>query len=234
MKNILYIVYTIFIASFLFVTLDVSQAETILGDIKLVDANGKTDIYPIISGDNIKYNRPGMIRVSGAALIVDEDANIKVTGHNGNVVFNIENGVVNFRVQPHKSIVYFKTMHGDFQSPGIVKASTSRVEGVIAVDEKETTLKLSEGALKAYTREGTKNVYEGDEIIMTAQAVLEENGDTEEIVTDNTDKETVPEEGIDNNLLGAVVFGGASATAITTTVILASRNGGDGPASRIE
>ena len=226
----------LFIAgTLLFLNLDVSSADTLLGKITLVSSDGKTEVYPLISGNKVEYGQRSLIRVTGGTFVVEKDSDLIVVGQDENLAFRIENGVIHFRIQPNKAVVSFNTRNGSFKTPGVVKAAHSIIEGTITVNEKETVLVLSEGALQALTIEGTETVNAGDRIVLASQAgndenPVEENGNSETLSGSNANSTGENEEDDEGNLGGAAVFGGASAAAITGAIIgtTTSGNGGGG------
>ncbi|NIP40435.1 MAG: hypothetical protein GTN39_02855 [Candidatus Aenigmarchaeota archaeon] len=230
-----------FTASLLFINLDVSSADTLLGKLTLIGSDGKTEVYPLFSGNKIEYGQKALIRISGGTFVVEEGADLEVTGQDENLVFKIENGIIHFRIQPHKAIVSFNTRNGNFQTPGIIKASASLVQGTITVNEKETVLELSEGTLQALTQEGIKTVEAGDRMLLVSQAVVDKNSGEESVTVEtNQDTPGEPAEGSDDSSLGgAAVFGGATAAVITGAIIGGAtagdgNGGGDTVASPVE
>lgn len=245
-------VFVLTAAVLLFIIPGFSSAETLLGKLTLIGADGRTDVYPLVSGNKIAYGQRALLRVAGGTFVVEEGSDLTVAGQDENLSFRIGNGIIHFRIQPHKTVISFNTRNGNFKTPGVVKAASSIIEGTITVNEKETVLELSEGSMQALTAEGVETVNAGDRVVLVTQAVLEEspagengNSDSETPADDNpdqnadgnADQNAGNEDGGDGDLAGAAVFGGTTAAAITGTVIGASTNGnarGDKTASTVE
>lgn len=222
-------------AALLFMIPAVSSAEALLGKVTLVGTDGRTDVYPLVSGGKIAYGQKALLRVTGGTFVVEEGSDLIVAGQEKQLAFRIENGIVHFRIQPQKAVIAFNTKNGNFKTPGVVKAASSIIEGTITVNEKETVLELSEGSMQALTTEGIETVNAGDRMLLVAQAVIDENQ-----VGENANAETPPvsnstasnvDESKDDdggNLGGAAVFGGATAAVITGTIIGATTTSGNG------
>ncbi len=175
MKDIFSLASLFFTLFLLFLSINISSANTLLGSVTLVGTDGGDDVYPIVSGNKIAYGQRALIRVTGGSFVVEEGSDLVVTGQKEHLAFRIENGIIRFRIQPYKAVFSFNTRNGSFKTPEIVKASTSIVEGEITVTEKETILELSEGALQALTIDGLETVNAGDRILLVAQTVVDES-----------------------------------------------------------
>lgn len=253
MSRIFTLVSLFLTASLLFISMNTSSADTLLGSVTLMRTDGVADVYPLVSGNKIAYGQKALIRVAGGSFVVEEGSDLVVTGQEEHLAFGIENGITYFRIQPHKAVVSFNTENGSFKTPGIVKASTSIVEGKIMVNEDETILELSEGSLQALTTDGIETVNAGDRIAMVAQAVIDESPAVENGSTDpptTVAKTYQCSDGIDNDndgftdypddpgcesadddqegglspFVAPAVIGVTAATAITTVVIVTSNN----------
>ncbi len=262
MSRIFTLVSLFLTASLLFISINTSSADTLLGSVTLMRTDGVADVYPLVSGNKIAYGQKALIRVAGGSFVVEEGSDLVVTSQEEHLAFDIENGITYFRIQPHKAVISFNTENGSFKTPGIVKASTSIVEGKIMVNEDETILELSEGSLQALTTDGIETVNAGDRITMVAQAVIDEspaveNGSTDPPTTvaktyqcsdgidnDNDGFTDYPEdpgcesadddqEGGLNPYVAPVIIGVTTAAAITTVVIVTSNNNKDRSASII-
>ncbi len=239
MKSILSLVSLFIITSLLFININPTSADTLLGRVTLISTDGKTDLYELSSGDKLTYGQKALIRTTGATFMTEKGTELEVLGQRGNLTLQIEKGIIHFRIQPHKALVSFNTKNGDFATPRIVKASTSIVEGSIMVNEKETILELSEGSLQALTDKGVETVKAGDKLLIVSQGTLEEsveqNGETVEVASSENSNDA-SEEDDDNSLAGPLIIGGVGAAAITGAIIGASTsgNGGDRRSSPIQ
>ncbi|GJM16863.1 MAG: hypothetical protein DHS20C13_21900 [Thermodesulfobacteriota bacterium] len=240
MKSIFSLVSLFIITSLLFININTTSADTLLGRVTLIGTDGKTDLHNLSSGDKLTYGQKALIRTSGATFMTEKGTELEVQGQRGNLTLQIEKGIIHFRIKPHKALVSFNTKNGDFATPRIVKVSTSIVEGSIMVNETETILELSEGSLQALTDKGVETVKAGDKLLIVSQGTLEEsveqNGETTVEVASSENSNDASEEDDDNSLAGAAIFGGVGAAAITGAIIGASTsgNGGDGRASPIQ
>lgn len=237
MKNIFSLASLFLIVSLLFISIDTSSADTQLGKI-MFETNGRNDILPLFSGNKVAYGKKTLIKTPGTAFVAEKGSELEVLGQNENLTLLIEKGIIHFRLIPHKALVSFNTKNGDFKTPGIVKASTSIIEGTIIVNEKETILELSEGDLEALTDKGVETIKAGDRLIISQsdlESNVEQNGKTVEVASTNSSNDSSEEDG-GNSLAGPAIIGGAGAAAITGAIIGASTsgNGGDGTASPIQ
>ncbi|MEX0998718.1 MAG: hypothetical protein WD000_01975 [Thermodesulfobacteriota bacterium] len=237
MKNIFSLVLLFLITSLLFVNVDTSSANTQLGSV-MFKTDGSNDILPLFSGNKIAYGKEILIKTPGTAFIAEKGSELEVLGQNENLTLVIEKGIIHFRIIPHKALVSFNTKNGDFKTPGIVKASTSIIEGTILVNGKETLLELTEGELEALTDKGVETVKAGDGVLIMAQGDLEgnadQNGETVEVASSDNSND---EKDDNNSLAGPAIIGGVGAAVITGAIIGAStsgNNGGDSVASPIQ
>lgn len=244
----LFSIFLIF--TLLFINIEITSADTLLGKLTLIGTDGSANVYPLVSGNKIAYGQRALIRVAGGTLVVEEGSDLIVAGLDENLAFRIENGVIHFRIQPHRTVISFNTRNGNFKTPGVVKAASSMIEGKIAVSRKETVLELYEGSMQALTAEGIETVESGKRKVLVAQADLEESPGGENGPT-NSASTSPCSDGIDNDndgfvdfpddpgcesaddvneanygLTGAAVFGGVTAAAITGAIIGASTSGG--------
>jgi len=223
MSRIFNLVSLFLATSLMFISINASSANTLLGSVTLMGTDGVADVHALVSGNKIAYGQEALIRVAGGTFVVEEGSNLVVAGQGEHLAFRIENGIIHFRFQPHKAVISFNTRNGSFKTPGIVKASTSIVEGKITVNENETILELSEGALQALTTEGIETVNAGDRILLVAQAVVDESPAGE---NGSTDPPT-GDQGAGPYVVAPLVIG----AGVIIAVVVASK---DGTASRIE
>lgn len=223
----------------LFISFEIASAETLLGKVTLLRADGRTDVYPLVSGKQIAYSEKALIRLSGATFVAEKGSVLEVIDQGEQLSIDIEKGVVHFRIQPHKAVISFVTKDGSFDTPRIVTADTSVIEGTITVNEKGTTVELADGSVAALTTEGLKTVNAGERIQLAQSDVEGESTvETEDVVVDTPAEE--PETGETGeggpDLTGAAVFGTATAGAFAGAIIVASTSdgGGDTVASPIE
>jgi len=240
MKSIFNLASLLLTVFLLFVSIEASSANTPLGRVTLIGADGGTDIYNLSSGDKLTYGQKALIRTTGATFVAEKGSDLEVLGQKGHLTLQIEKGVIHFRIQPHKTLISFNTKNGNFKTPGIVKASTSIVEGTIMVNEDETILEIVEGSLQALTDNGVETVNAGDKLLIVSQGALEEdveqNGGTKE-VADNGNDASGEGGDDDQSLAGPAIIGGVGAVAITGAIIGAStsgNNGGDSTSSPIQ
>ena len=175
MKGISNLVLLFLTTFILLISVNISSSNILLGNVTLIGTDGRANVYPLISGNKISYGQEAFIRVAGGSFVVEEGSDLVVVDEGEHLAFRIENGIIHFRIQPHKAVFSFNTRNGSFKTPGIVKAGTSIVEGKITATEKETILELSEGALQALTTEGIETVNAGDRIVLVAQTVIDES-----------------------------------------------------------
>ncbi|GJM16859.1 MAG: hypothetical protein DHS20C13_21860 [Thermodesulfobacteriota bacterium] len=237
MKSIFSLASLFIITSLLFININTTSANTQLGRI-MFETDGRNDILPLFSGNKVAYGKKTLIKTPGTAFVAEKGSELEVLGQNENLTLVIEKGIIHFRIIPHKALVSFNTKNGDFKTPGIVKASTSTIEGTIMVNDKETILELSEGDLEALTDKGIETVNAGDRLIIVSQGDLvetnvEQNGEAVEVASTDSSNDSSEED--DNSLAGAAIFGGVGAAAITGAIIGASTsgNGGDRRASPV-
>lgn len=233
--------YSCLAAALLFITLGTASADTLLGKVTLLRADGRTDIYPVVSGKKIAYSEKALIRLPGATLVAEEGAVLEVADQSGGFDVGIEKGVIHFRIQPQKAVISFITRDGSFDTPRIVTASSGVIEGTIKVDDKGTTLEMADGSVSVLTTDGVRTINAGEDIVLAQSNIDSETpAETEDADANVPAEDTNPEEnGPDGNkgadYTAAAVMGTAGAGAITGVIIgVTTGNGGDSVASPIE
>lgn len=236
-------IYSCLAAALLFITFGSASAETLLGKVTLIRADGGTDVYPVVSGKKIAYPEQALIRLTGATFVAEEGSVLEIADQGESLGIGIEKGVIHFRIQPHKAVISFMTKDGSFDTPRIVTASSGVIEGTINVDEKGTTLKMADGSVSVLTADGVKTVTAGEGIVLAQSSIEgEPAAETEEVVVDMPAEDTEPEEnGTPGNSKGsdytaAAVMGTATAGAVAGVIIgvTTGNGGGDSVASPIE
>ncbi len=178
----------------LFISLEIASAETLLGKVTLLGADGRTDVYPVVSGKKIAYGEKALIRLAGATFVAEEGSALEVIDQGEQLGIDIEKGVVHFRIQPHRTVISFVTKDGSFDTPRVVTADTSVIEGTITVNEKGTTVELADGSVAALTTDGLRTVNAGERIqLAQSQVDGESTVETENVVVDTPAEE--PEAG---------------------------------------
>ncbi|HEX9665650.1 MAG TPA: hypothetical protein VGA95_03735 [Thermodesulfobacteriota bacterium] len=209
------------------------HAATILGKVAIFTSPSKPEIYPLVSGNKMTYDHKALIRINGGTLVAEKGTILEAFDEGNKVIFQIEKGIINFRIQPHKTIVSFNTKDGVIFSPEIVRANESIIEGRIVVTETDTILELSEGTLEVLTPQGPRTIKAGERFLL-AQAVIDES---EGELADATDKNNPSDDdlnadGTDGLSTGATI--GVVGTVITAAIVgpivaaTTSDNGGGG------
>lgn len=236
--------YSCLAAAILFITFGTASAETLLGKVTLVRADGRTDVYPVVSGKQIAYSEQALIRLTGATFVAEKGSVLEVADEGGSLGIGIDKGVIHFRIQPHKAVISFITKDGSFDTPRIVTASGGVIEGTIRVDKNGTTLEMADGSVSVLTSDGVKTINAGEGIVLAQSSIEDESVvETEEVVVDMPAGDTKEEESStsgNNNksdYTAAAVMGTAAAGAVAGVIIgvtTGNDNGGDTVASPIE
>ncbi|MDA2919006.1 hypothetical protein MYX76_05850 [Desulfobacterota bacterium AH_259_B03_O07] len=164
--------YLFFIIVALLINLQALNAASLLGKVAVYTSPSNPEIFPLVSGNRMSYGHRALIRISGGTFIAEKGTVLEAIDEGEKVIFQIEKGILNFRFQPHKTIVSFNTKDGVISPPKIVKANSSIVEGRIVVSENSTVLDLSEGTLAALSSKGLTEISAGKKIIL-AQATID-------------------------------------------------------------
>jgi len=230
------------------------SADALLGNVTTVGANGKKEVFPIVSGDEISYPDRALIRITGGTFVAEQGSRLSVAEDGRLLNLRIDSGTVHFRIQPEKAVISFVTKDGTLATPEVVKASRSFIEGTVNVTPDGTIVELSDGELALATTEGPVTVEAGDRVRLVAQSVVDDT------VVAQSDPQTVPPpaasdveystEGYEaeatpppaegsSSVVGPVIFGTVAAGAIAGAVIAASvgddnGGGGDGVGSPFE
>ncbi len=235
--------YSCLAAALLFITLGTASAETLLGKVTLVRADGSRDVYPVVSGKKIAYREQALIRLTGATFVAEEGSVLEVADQGDSLGIGIEKGVIHFRIQPQKAVISFITKNGSIDTPRIVTASSGVIEGTIKVDDKGTTLEMADGSVSVLTTDGLKTVKAGEGIVLAQSDVDSESAvETEDVVVDTPadDSSTEPAATGDTGspYVAPAVMGVAVAGAVTGVVIGVTTGsdggGGDSVGSPIE
>jgi hypothetical protein len=237
--------YSCLAAAILFIAFGSASADTLLGKATLLRADGKTDVYPVVSGKKIAYTDKALIRLAGATFVAEEGSVLEVVDQGGNLDVDIEKGVIHFRIQPHKAVISFVTKDGSFDTPRVVTASASVIEGTITVNKEGTTVELADGSVSVLTTDGLKTINAGEGIVLAQSdpGAEEPAVETEDVVIDTPSEDDKPEEtgatgaeGEGSPYTAAAVMGTATAGAVTGVIIgvTTGNNGGDSVASPIE
>jgi len=80
MKDIFSLASLFFTLFLLFLSINISSANTLLGSVTLVGTDGGDEVYPIVSGNKIAYGQRALIRVTGGSFVVEEGSDLVVTG----------------------------------------------------------------------------------------------------------------------------------------------------------
>ncbi len=226
------------------------SADALLGNVTIVGANGKKEVFPIVSGDEISYPDRALVRITGGTFVAEKGSKLSVAEDGRLINLRIDSGTVHFRIQPEKAVISFVTKDGSLATPEVVKASQSFIQGTVQVTPDGTVVELSDGELALATDEGPVTVEAGDRVRVVAQSVVDDNAlaqsDPEtappasdvEYSTEGYEAEATPPpaEG-SSSVVGPVVFGTIAAGAIAGAVIAAStggNGGGDGVGSPFE
>ncbi len=229
--------YSCLAAALLFIAFGSASAETLLGKLTLIKADGKTDVYPVVSGKKIAYPEQALIRITGATLVAEGGSALEIADQDGSFDVGIDKGVIHFRIQPHKAAVSFTTRDGSFDTPKVVTASGGVIEGTVKVDDKGTTIEIADGSVSVLTSDGVKKVSAGEGIVLAQSKVEGESAvETEETVVDNPATDTAPEESSTtgsskkSDYTAAAVMGVAGAGAVAGVIIgvTTGDNGGGG------
>jgi hypothetical protein len=235
--------YSCLAAALLFIAFGPASAETLLGKVTLLRADGRTDVYPVVSGKKIEYADEALIRLTGATFVAEEGSALEVTDQGGNFDVNIEKGVVHFRVQPHKAVISFLTKDGSFDTPRVVTAASTVIEGTVTVNDKWTKVELAGGTVSVLTADGLKTIKAGEGIVL-AQAdpgSEEPTIGTEDVVVDTPAEDATTEPGATGDtgspyvapaVMGVAVAG--AATGVIIGVATGNDGGGDSVGSPIE
>ncbi len=237
--------YSCLAAALLFITFGSASADTLLGRVTLIRDDGKTDVYPVVSGKRISYAEKSLIRLSGATFVAEGGSALEVLDRGEEFEIGIERGIVHFRIQPQRAVISFVTTDGRFDTPKVVTAGTSMIEGTITVDKNGTAVELADGSFSVLTPEGLKTVNAGERIVIAQSNIDGESTvETEDVVADTPaeDDTTKPEEtgATGNNGSGytaAAVMGTAVAGSVAGVIIgvtTSNGGGGDSVASPIE
>jgi hypothetical protein len=203
----------------------------LLGKVTLVRADGRTDVYPVVSGKQIAYQEQALIRLTGATFVAEEGSVLEVADQGDSLGIGIEKGVVHFRIQPQKAVISFITKDGSFDTPRIVTASSGVIEGTIRVDDKGTTLEMADGSVSVLTADGVKTVNAGEGIVLAQSSVEGESAEEMDIPTTDTQTEETSTTGNTKkaDYTAAAVMGTAAAGAVAGVVIgVTTGNGGGG------
>ena len=228
------------------------SADTLLGNVTIVGANGKKEVFPIVSGDEISYPERALIRVTGGTFVAEKGSRLSVAEDGRLLNLKIDSGTVHFRIQPEKAVISFVTKDGSLATPEVLKASRSFIEGTVMVTADGTVVELSDGELALATNEGPVTVEAGDRVRVVAQSVVDDTvvaqsdpqtappASDVEYSTEGYETEATPPpaEG-SSSVVGPVVFGAVAAGAIAAAVIVAATSddnggGGDGVGSPFE
>lgn len=237
--------YSCLAAALLFISFGTASADTLLGRVTLLKANGGTDVHPVVSGKEIAYPDKALIRLSGATFVAEEGSALKVIDRGGNLDIDIDKGVVHFRIQPHRAVISFVTRDGTFDTPRVVTASATVIEGTITVNKEGTTVELADGNVTVLTADGLKTINAGEGIVLAQSEIDGEPAvETEDVVIDT------PAEGTETGETGATgtedkgspytaaaVMGTLTAGAVTGVIIgvtTGNNGGGDSVGSPIE
>jgi hypothetical protein len=203
----------------------------LLGKVTLVRADGRTDVYPVVSGKQIAYQEQALIRLTGATFVAEEGSVLEVADQGDSLGIGIEKGVIHFRIQPQKAVISFITKDGSFDTPRIVTASSGVIEGTIRVDDKGTTLEMADGSVSVLTADGVKTVNAGEGIVLAQSSVEGESAEEMDIPTTDTQTEETSTTGNTKkaDYTAAAVMGTAAAGAVAGVVIgVTTGNGGGG------
>lgn len=198
------ITFITFLFFFMF-NLQLSSASNVVGKVMVYSpSSSNADVYPLISGNKTMYGNKSIIKMPGASLLANKGSVIEVRDEGDAVKFIVEKGDVSFRFQPDKSRVYFLTPHGEIRSPKVIKASTSYIIGMVSV--KETTIvKIDEGVMQAYTKNGTAEIKQGQAMILAQSDIGQADVDFEPSNTNNKDiddsLQKTLDEGIPTNVI---------------------------------
>lgn len=237
--------YSCLAAALLFISFGTASADTLLGRVTLLRANGGTDVHPVVSGKEIAYPDKALIRLSGATFVAEEGSVLEVTDRGSNLDIDIDKGVVHFRIQPHRAVISFVTRDGTFDTPRVVTASATVIEGTITVNKEGTTVELSDGSVTVLTADGLRTINAGEGIVLAQSEIDGEPAiKTEDVAVEppaddsNTDETgATGSEGKGSPYTAPVVMGVATAGAITGVIIgvtTGNNGGGDSVGSPIE
>lgn len=227
------------------------SADALLGNVTIVGANGKKEVFPVVSGDEISYPDRALIRVTGGTFVAEKGSRLSVAEDGRLLNLKIDSGTVHFRIQPEKAIISFVTKDGSLATPEVLKASRSFIEGTVMVTADGTVVELSDGELALATNEGPVTVEAGDRVRVVAQSVVDDT------VVAQSDPQTAPPPDVEystegyeaeatpppvegsSSVAGPVIFGTVAAGAIAAAVIVAATSddnggGGDGVGSPFE
>lgn len=231
------------------------SADTLLGNVTIVGASGKKEVFPVVSGDKISYPDRALIRITGGTFVAEKGSKLSVAEDGQLLNLRIDSGTVHFRIQPEKAVISFVTRDGTLSTPEVLKASQSFIEGTVMVTPDGTVVELSDGQLALATAEGPVTVEPGERVRVVAQSVVDDNALAQsdpqapppppasdvEYSTEGyeSEAETPPVEG-SSSVAGPVIFGTVAAGAIAGAAIAASTSddggggGGDGVGSPFE
>lgn len=229
------------------------SADALLGNVTIVGANGKKEVFPVVSGDEISYADRALIRITGGTFVAEKGSKLSVAEDGRLLNLRIDSGTVHFRIQPEKAVISFVTKDGTLATPEVLKASQSFIEGTVMVTPDGTVVELSDGELALATAEGPVKVEPGERVHVVAQSVVDENvvaqSDPQPPASDveystegyeaEAEAETPPVEG-SSSMAGPIIFGTVAAGAIAGAAIAASTGdnggggGGDGVGSPFE
>jgi hypothetical protein len=234
--------YSCLAAALLFIAFGPAYAETLLGKVTLLRADGRTDVYPVVSGKKIEYADEALIRLTGATFVAEEGSVLEVTDQGGNFDVDIEKGVVHFRIQPHKAVISFVTKDGSFDTPRVVTAANTVIEGTITVNDEWTKVELADGSVSVLTADGLKTIKAGEGIVLAQSEINEEPTiETEDVIVDtpaeDSSAETGATDGNGSPYVAPAVMGVAVAGAVTGVIIgvtTGNDGGGDSVGSPIE
>ncbi len=123
------------------------DAATLLGRVAVYSSPSRAETYPLLSGNRVSYKHRAIIKVSGGTLVAEGGTSLLPTDEGERIGFGIEKGKLYFKILPGKGALSFKTVHGEFLTPRVARASVGSIEGGIAVDDSSTVVELSEGSL---------------------------------------------------------------------------------------
>ncbi|GEM_PF-3232842 len=236
--------YSCLAAALLFISFGTASADTPLGRVTLLKADGGTDVHPVVSGKEIAYPDKALIRLSGATFVAEEGSALKVIDKGGNLDIDIDKGVIHFRIQPHRAVISFVTRDGTFDTPRVVTASASVIEGTITVNKEGTTVELADGNVTVLTADGLKTINAGEGIVLAQSEIDGETAvETEDVIIDTSAEGTetgetggTGTEGEGSPYTAAAVMGTLTAGAITGVIIgvTTDNGGGDSVGSPIE
>lgn len=230
------------------------SAEALLGNVTIVGANGKKEVFPVVSGDEISYQDRALIRITGGTFVAEKGSKLSVAEDGRLLNLRIDSGTVHFRIQPEKAVISFVTKDGTLATPEVLKASQSFIEGTVMVTPDGTVVELSDGELALATAEGPVTVEPGERVRVVAQSVVDDSALAQsdpnapppppasdvEYSTEGyeSEAETPPVEG-SSSVAGPVIFGTVAAGAIAAAAIVAATSddnggGGDGVGSPFE